>query len=144
MIDLTKEICPARLLANILRLRRMGLSSHFKLWTLSTDLHISSSVHHSQQTTTLLLTHVGHLSASKTGFRSGTCNTVNQTLVLNHTLTPSFNPLHCIQGYVHEGLLSAAEYVIKNTKGALAAAAVQFPGWPLLVTGGSRHSSKCC
>ena len=40
-----------------------------------------------------------------------------------------------LQGWVHEGLLSAAIYVHSNTAQALAEAAQEYPGWPLLVTG---------
>ena len=42
-----------------------------------------------------------------------------------------------VVGKVHEGLLSAATYVHCSTAKALAAAAKECPGWPLLVAGHS-------
>ena len=38
---------------------------------------------------------------------------------------------------VHEGMMSAATFVHCNTVEALEAAAQQFPGWPVMVTGHS-------
>ncbi len=38
---------------------------------------------------------------------------------------------------VHEGMMAAATFVHCNTAEALEAAAQQFPGWPVLVTGHS-------
>ena len=38
---------------------------------------------------------------------------------------------------VHEGMMAAATFVHCNTVNALQAAAQQFPGWPVLVTGHS-------
>ena len=44
--------------------------------------------------------------------------------------------LQC-DGQVHEGIMAAATYVRSNTASALQQAAVEFPGWPVLVTGHS-------
>ncbi len=38
---------------------------------------------------------------------------------------------------VHEGMMSAATFVHCNTVEALEAAAKQFPGWPVMITGHS-------
>jgi hypothetical protein len=40
-----------------------------------------------------------------------------------------------VAGWVHEGLLAAAAYVVSNTVDALAEAAQRCPGWPLVVAG---------
>eukprot|EP00879_Flechtneria_rotunda_P006721 GHRR01007061.1.p1 GENE.GHRR01007061.1~~GHRR01007061.1.p1 ORF type:complete len:622 (+),score=264.83 GHRR01007061.1:212-2077(+) len=40
-----------------------------------------------------------------------------------------------VAGWVHEGLLAAAAYVVSNTVDALAEAADRHPGWPLVVAG---------
>jgi alpha-beta hydrolase superfamily lysophospholipase len=42
-----------------------------------------------------------------------------------------------VVGHVHQGLLSAAQYVYANTLPALQRAAADYPGWPLFVTGHS-------
>jgi len=42
-----------------------------------------------------------------------------------------------VAGWVHEGLLAAAAYVVSNTVDALAEAAQRCPGWPLVVAGGT-------
>lgn len=44
--------------------------------------------------------------------------------------------LQGVAGWVHEGLLAAAAYVVSNTVDALAEAAQRCPGWPLVVAGG--------
>jgi hypothetical protein len=43
--------------------------------------------------------------------------------------------LQGVAGWVHEGLLAAAAYVVSNTVDALAEAAQRCPGWPLVVAG---------
>lgn len=43
-----------------------------------------------------------------------------------------------VAGWVHEGLLAAAAYVLSNTVDALAEAADRCPGWPLVVAGKRR------
>ncbi len=40
-----------------------------------------------------------------------------------------------VAGWVHEGLLAAAAYVVANTVDALAEGAARHPGWPLIVAG---------
>ncbi|BDA50637.1 probable Sn1-specific diacylglycerol lipase alpha at N-terminal half [Coccomyxa sp. Obi] len=53
------------------------------------------------------------------------------------TAAPMEMTLLGVQGKVHEGMMSAATFVHCNTVEALEAAAKQFPGWPVLVTGHS-------
>jgi hypothetical protein len=40
-----------------------------------------------------------------------------------------------VAGWVHEGLLAAAAFVVANTVDALAEASARHPGWPLVVAG---------
>jgi hypothetical protein len=40
-----------------------------------------------------------------------------------------------VSGWVHEGLLAAAAYVVSNTVDVLAEAAARHRGWPLMVAG---------
>jgi hypothetical protein len=48
-----------------------------------------------------------------------------------------------VAGWVHEGLLAAAAYVVSNTVDALAEAAQRYPGWPLVVAGEPACSPAC-
>jgi hypothetical protein len=41
-----------------------------------------------------------------------------------------------VAGWVHEGLLAAAAFVVANTVDALAEGSARHPGWPLVVAGG--------
>ena len=45
-------------------------------------------------------------------------------------------------GHVHEGFMAAATFLHCNTAAALATAARDFPGWPLVVTGHSMGGTQ--
>ncbi|KAK9824447.1 hypothetical protein WJX72_010311 [[Myrmecia] bisecta] len=60
----------------------------------------------------------------------------------------SANPMEVclvgVQGRVHPGMMAAATYVHCNTAQALEAAARNFPGWPLFLTGHSMGGGVAC